>query len=331
MTPVTREGAALIFKGRRLSVAPFRRERAATPAAPPPPPPPRRQRRGAGLRPLPLFALCLVIAVATLILTRTFAGPTYSAGRHSGPTVSADGPESGQDSGTGEDGGATGDPGTGTGGGQGDDPDNDRSTGEDPTTGGQPAGQVTGSDTAPVPVPQPQAPAAPRPAAPPPAASPPAAPQPPPSAPSTPPKTVPSTGPGPTASPIPAPVVSFEAEATTNTLSSTAKVVTCAACSGGRKVGHLGRDTGTLAFNNIHVTGTGRLDLTIAYLNGDRSARTATLSVNGAAPVELTFAPTGDWNTPGVVRVSVVVKDGANTLTPGGTGPAPDLDKISLG
>jgi hypothetical protein len=317
----------LIFKGLRLSVGPFRRERAAAPAPSdtPTPTPPRRRRRGAGLRPLPLFALCLVIAVATLILTRTFAGPTYSAGRHSGPTVSADGQEPGQDPGTGEDGGATEDPGTGTGGGQGGDPASDGSTGEDPTTDRPPAGDVTGRDAAPVPVPQPQAPAAPPPVAPPPVAPAPA--------PSTPAGTVPSAGPSPSASasPIPAPVVSFEAEATTNTLSAGAKVVTCAACSGGRKVGHLGRGTGTLAFNDIHVTGTGKLELTIAYLNGDRSARTATLSVNGAAPVELTFAPTGDWNTTGVLRVSVVVKDGANTLTLGGAGPAPDLDKISLG
>jgi len=109
-----------------------------------------------------------------------------------------------------------------------------------------------------------------------------------------------------------------------------AQVMTCSGCSGGRKVGDLGRGAGVLTFNGVTARAGGTATVTIAYVNG-ATTRTAQLSVNGAAAVTVSFTSTGSWSTPGTVTVTVQLRAGANTLRVfNNSGPAPDLDKITV-
>jgi len=55
------------------------------------------------------------------------------------------------------------------------------------------------------------------------------------------------------------------------------------------------------------------------------------VSVNGADATAVNFPVTGGWNTVATIRLPVTVQAGANTVTFSGTGPAPDVDRISVG
>ncbi|QHW32980.1 carbohydrate-binding protein [Paenibacillus rhizovicinus] len=124
-----------------------------------------------------------------------------------------------------------------------------------------------------------------------------------------------------------------EAEATGNTLAGGASVSACTACSGGSDVKNVGNNAGTLQFNNVTMSSAGTRTLTIAYLNGDTSARSALLSVNGGTAVTLSFPPTGSFSTVGTITVSVSLNAGSNTLkfyTNAAGVWAPDFDKISV-
>ncbi len=130
------------------------------------------------------------------------------------------------------------------------------------------------------------------------------------------------------APPPPAPpvVTSYEAESSANSLAGT-KTFTCDGCSGGKKIGNIGRGMGTLQFNGITAT-SGPINVTLVYVNGE-GTRTAQLSVDGAAPISLSFPFTGGWSTVGTLDVTVPAGSGANTLRLFNTaGPAPDFDKI---
>ena len=111
-----------------------------------------------------------------------------------------------------------------------------------------------------------------------------------------------------------------------NSLAGT-KTFTCDGCSGGKKVGDIGRGMGTLQFNGITAT-SGPINVTLVYVNGENT-RTAQLSVDGGAAISLSFPFTGGWSTVGTLDVTVPARSGANTLRLFNTaGPAPDFDKI---
>jgi hypothetical protein len=122
---------------------------------------------------------------------------------------------------------------------------------------------------------------------------------------------------------------SYEAEASGNTLAGGARVATCSPCSGGKKVGYVGNNAGTLQFNGVTTGVAGTATLTISYASGQ--ARNASLSVNGGSAQPLTFNSTGSYTTVGTKTVNVTLKSGSNTLKFFNTsGWAPDFDKIKV-
>ncbi|WP_199731753.1 DUF4832 domain-containing protein [Cohnella endophytica] len=124
--------------------------------------------------------------------------------------------------------------------------------------------------------------------------------------------------------------VSYEAEASANTLAGGAAVSACSTCSGGSKVGYVGNNAGTLQFNGVNASTAGTATLTISYLNGDAS-RTAQLSVNGGTAVTVTFPSTGGWTTVGTVQTQVQLNAGNNTIKlSNSSGWAPDFDRIQV-
>jgi uncharacterized protein YkwD len=121
----------------------------------------------------------------------------------------------------------------------------------------------------------------------------------------------------------------YEAEASTSTLAGGARVGSCSACSGGKKVGWIGANRGVLTFTNVRADAAGPATVTITYAT--RARRSAQLSVNGAQPTALAFNGTGSYTRPGTVTVTVTLTAGANTLRfSNPTGWAPDLDKIQV-
>jgi Alpha-galactosidase, CBM13 domain len=153
----------------------------------------------------------------------------------------------------------------------------------------------------------------------------------PPTAAATAPGTLPAThsrppAPAPTAARPPV-VTEYEAEAPQNGLAGT-RTFTCPGCSGGEKVGDIGRGMGTLQFNGVAAGSDGPAAVTLVYVNGE-STRTAQLSVDGGVPVSLNFPGTGGWSTVGTLNVTISLRSGANTLRLSNVvGPAPDFDKI---
>jgi hypothetical protein len=120
---------------------------------------------------------------------------------------------------------------------------------------------------------------------------------------------------------------SYEAESPTNTLAGQARISNCTACSGGKKIGFIGK-SGVLTFNGISAPVEGDYAVTIAYLNGPPS-RQAMVSVNGGAAQTLTFAVTTDFNTLGVMNLTLHLNAGANTVQfANPTANAPDIDRL---
>ncbi|WP_369034792.1 RICIN domain-containing protein [Streptomyces adonidis] len=124
----------------------------------------------------------------------------------------------------------------------------------------------------------------------------------------------------------------YEAESSSNTLAGTAATATCANCSGGSLVGYVGNGSAnTLTFNGISASTSGVKLATVAYVNGDTTARTATLQVNGQQPTVVSFPPTGSWTTPGTVSVLVGMAKGTNTMKfSNSSGWSPNLDAVFL-
>jgi hypothetical protein len=124
---------------------------------------------------------------------------------------------------------------------------------------------------------------------------------------------------------------SYEAEAAANTLTGPARVATCGACSGGRKVGFVGNNSGTLRFNGVTAASAGAARVVISYASG--TVRRAQLSVNGGADVSITFPSTGGFGTPGTITVTAGLRAGANTLRFANTSAgawAPDFDRLTV-
>jgi hypothetical protein len=140
----------------------------------------------------------------------------------------------------------------------------------------------------------------------------------------------PPPAPSPSPQPVPAPKpVSYEAESSANTMPGT-RTFTCSGCSGGKKVGYVGKGMGTLQFNGITPATAGTVQLVIAYVNGDAS-RTAQLSVNGGPPLTLTFPSTGGWSTVRTITVNLALASGANRLLfTNPSGPGPDFDRLTV-
>jgi hypothetical protein len=87
---------------------------------------------------------------------------------------------------------------------------------------------------------------------------------------------------------------------------------------------------GTVTFGSVTVPVAGSYRLTIGYTNGG-AVRTGVVSVNGAAAVRLSFPPTGGFDSPGNVTVTVRLKSGTNALAVGNpAGYAPDLDRLTV-
>ncbi|WP_410668045.1 carbohydrate-binding protein [Amycolatopsis sp. cmx-4-68] len=122
---------------------------------------------------------------------------------------------------------------------------------------------------------------------------------------------------------------SYEAEAAGNTLSGTAVVAGCAACSGGAKVGYLGNGA-NLTFTHVDGGTGGTRTVTVRYASA--VARTATIRANSTAGTVVTFAPTADWTTPGSTTVALTLQAGTeNTITIGNPSDwAPDIDSIAV-
>ena len=142
--------------------------------------------------------------------------------------------------------------------------------------------------------------------------------------------------PSPTASvcprPTPGTCVSYEAESVPpNTLTGSAFVLSCPACSDGFRVGYVGNNSGILTFLIGNVV-PGRQTVTIFYTNGD-PVRYALLSVNGGPGMPLTFPSTGSFQTVGWIQTTVVLNTGCNTLefyNPIVGSWTPDFDQISF-
>jgi hypothetical protein len=128
------------------------------------------------------------------------------------------------------------------------------------------------------------------------------------------------------ATPPPPGPKSYEAEASTNTIAGGARISSCSACSGGKKVGYVGNG-GTLTFNGVTAPSDGTYNVTIAYLDGE--GRQADVSVNGGPGQLLSFTPTGDFNTLGTMTIQLHLAAGTNTIEfANPTAYAPDFDRI---
>lgn len=121
---------------------------------------------------------------------------------------------------------------------------------------------------------------------------------------------------------------SYEAEAPGNTLTGTASVGGCDACSGGQKVGNL-YVGGTVRFNDVTVRKDGIYTVAVSYVSGD--ARSVQVSSNSGNGSYLKFPSTGDWGTVETVTVQLALKAGTNTITfDSGTWYSPDIDRIAV-
>ncbi len=239
------------------------------------------------------MALCSVVAVTAVMLTQTLSPKVATGG---GWPPQAGGTAASTD-------GDSGGSGQGDGGNTPDDPA-DPSPTPSPTAAPAPAAAPV-DPAAPAAVPAPPAQPGPR-------------------------GTTPSPSPVPPPPPAPGPKpVSYEAESGTNAMPG-ARVIGCSGCSGGKKVGYVGRGSGSLQFNGISAATAQTAQVVISYVNGDPS-RTAQLSVNGGPPLTLTFAGTGNWNTVRTLTVNVALAAGGNRLTfANPAGPCPDFDRVTV-
>ncbi len=136
--------------------------------------------------------------------------------------------------------------------------------------------------------------------------------------------------PTPTGTPTPGSCTSYEAES--SDLTGSATPLPCAECSNGQKVGYVGNNSGTLQFNGVSASATGRYSVTICYTNGD-AVRYALLSVNGSPGTPVSFPSTGSFHTVGSIQRTVTLNAGSNTLefyNPIVGSWAPDFDRIQF-
>jgi hypothetical protein len=97
---------------------------------------------------------------------------------------------------------------------------------------------------------------------------------------------------------------------------------------------------GTITFPYVGATvestpssGKGNYPLVFRYSNGTSSAQTMNVSVNGAAPVALSFPATGSYSTWSTVTMNAVLNVGNSTVTmsvPAGATSAPEIDTLTV-
>jgi alpha-galactosidase len=124
--------------------------------------------------------------------------------------------------------------------------------------------------------------------------------------------------------------VRVEAEAAGNTIAGAARVASCAACSGGHKVGYIGNGAANyLTVNGITEPSAGSRTLTLTYLlNGSRSFF---ISVNGGPDIVENLTGTS-FSTPVTASLTVQLNAGSNTITfHNDSAYAPDLDAVAVG
>jgi pimeloyl-ACP methyl ester carboxylesterase len=88
---------------------------------------------------------------------------------------------------------------------------------------------------------------------------------------------------------------------------------------------------GTLTFNNVSGNGGGTKSLAIRYANGGSTARTGTITVNGATSM-ITFQPTGSWTTWATMNVTItLINNSTNTIQFASTGQdLGNIDQITV-
>jgi hypothetical protein len=118
-------------------------------------------------------------------------------------------------------------------------------------------------------------------------------------------------------------------EAESGTLSGATRLASCAACSGGQKVGYIGNGAANfVTIGGVTPSVAGNRQLTITYLlNGSRSFF---VSVNGGAGIEVPLTGTS-FATPATTTITVPLNAGANSIKfYNNSAYAPDLDRISV-
>lgn len=118
------------------------------------------------------------------------------------------------------------------------------------------------------------------------------------------------------------------AEAEAGSIAGAARVGSCAACSGGQKVGYIGNGSANFVTLSVTPSAAGSRTLTISYLlNGSRSFF---VSVNGGSAVEVPLTGTS-FATVFTKTITVTLNSGANSVKFfNNTAYAPDLDRISV-
>jgi peptidoglycan-N-acetylglucosamine deacetylase len=127
--------------------------------------------------------------------------------------------------------------------------------------------------------------------------------------------------------------ITYQAESSANTLSGGAVVKSCSGCAGGKKVGNVGNNAGTLRFNGINAAVSGSAKIAIRYVNGGTTNRTATMRINGGTASTKTFPPSGGWAKSATLTVTATLKAGSNTITfanPTAGKWAPDFDQVTV-
>ena len=101
-------------------------------------------------------------------------------------------------------------------------------------------------------------------------------------------------------------------------------------CMGGRKVGYIGKEGGSLYMENIEAPEDGVYEVEITYIT--KEERYIKISVNDGEDIKVTFPPSGeDWTTLGTYTVELPLKKGLNTFFfHNETGWAPDIDCIKI-
>ncbi|CZR66580.1 probable glycosyl hydrolase family 43 protein [Phialocephala subalpina] len=124
-----------------------------------------------------------------------------------------------------------------------------------------------------------------------------------------------------------------EAEASPQTLSGGAILLSCSGCSNTTDVGYIGGPSpgGTLTFPAISSTVATTTTIRIKYLNGDSTQRYANVLVNGVAHV-VAFLPT-TGGTPGSSTLTVPLKSGTGNVIEFeayNSGWGPDIDRLMV-
>jgi hypothetical protein len=134
----------------------------------------------------------------------------------------------------------------------------------------------------------------------------------------------------------------YEAEAASNTLSGTARVVSDPAASGGGYVGDIGNGAAnSLQFNAVRAPASGIYRMVVHFANAEHKGshdyniqvvdRYADIQVNGSSAKRVYFRNTFAWNVYRTTVVDVELKAGSNTIKfSNDAAYAPNIDKIEI-